>query len=381
MIQLLRALGHQSIGCIVAACLATGLPAQKPKKPSARDTSMAAQMARDSIKRAKLAKMPHDSAKLAKFFEATEPLPVTLVLNIKRIRSDHDENPPYRDAVFKYKEDTSAVSVPARVRTRGIWRLKMCEFPPLRVNFTNEAAKHTVFKGLDKPKLVNFCHDDDTGEQYLLQEYQLYRIYRLLTPASHGVRLMRITYQDSASGKVQATRYAFMEEDPDAVAARMNGKMLKITGAGPADLEPYQDALVGVFQYMIGNTDFALSALHNAELLGRENGDYLPIVYDFDFAGAVNARYATPDPRLRIQNVRQRIYRGYCVPAEEYPKVFALFNAKKDSIYALYHDAVGKLLRPQIVDETLSYFDQFYKTINDPRAARDDIMDACLGKK
>jgi len=94
----------------------------------------------------------------------------------------------------------------------------------------------------------------------------------------------------------------------------------------------------------------------------------------------VNARYATPDPRLRIQNVRQRIYRGYCVPAEEYPKVFALFNAKKDSIYALYHDAVGKLLRPQIVDETLSYFDQFYKTINDPRAAKNDIIDACLGK-
>ena len=55
-----------------------------------------------------------------------------------------------------------------------------------------------------------------------------------------------------------------------------------------------------MFQYLIGNTDFALSALHNAELLGRENGDYWPIVYDFDFSGAVNARYATPDPRVFI---------------------------------------------------------------------------------
>jgi hypothetical protein len=366
----------------VALSLAGTLAGQKPRKASKKDTSMAAQMARDSAKRAKIDKLPHDSMKVAAFFRTIDPLPVTLVLNIKRIRGDRDANAPYREAVFKYKNDSGAtISVPARVRTRGIWRLRTCEFPPLRVNFSNEAAKHTVFKGLDKPKLVNYCRDDDAYEQYLLQEFQLYRIYRLLTPASHAVRLMRIAYQDSASGKVLATRYAFMEEDPDAVAARMNGKMLKITGAGPADLEPYQDALVGVFQYLIGNTDFALSALHNAELLGRANGDYLPVVYDFDFAGAVNARYAIPDGRLHINNVRERLYRGYCVPDEEYPKVFALFNAKKDSIYALYRDSAGKLLRPQTVDETLAYFDDFYKTINNPRDAKTDIIDACLGKK
>ncbi|HXT16023.1 MAG TPA: hypothetical protein VN706_10375 [Gemmatimonadaceae bacterium] len=372
-----------SISGVAAWGLFAGVgAAQNPKPRAPKDTSLAAQAKRDTVKRAKLAKMPHDSLAVARFFERSEPLPVTLVIDVKRIRSDRDANAPYRQAVFRYKNDSGGmISVPARVRTRGIWRLKTCEFPPLRINFTSEATKHTVFKGLDKPKLVNYCRDDDAYEQYLLQEYQLYRVYRLLTPASHAVRLMRITYEDSASGKVQATRYGFMEEDPDAVAARMNGKMLKITGAGPGDLEPYQDALVGVFQYFIGNTDFALSALHNAELLGRNNGDYLPIVYDFDFAGAVNARYATPDPRLHINSVRDRLYRGYCVPDEEYPKVFALFNAKKDSIYALYRDTVGKLIRPSVVDETLGYFDQFYKTINDPRAAKASIVEACLGKK
>ena len=372
------------VGCAVALSLALPLAAhaQKAKKPAKTDTSQAAQLARDSIKDAKLARMPHDSAKVAKLYQAIDPLPVTLVLNVKRIRGDRDANAPWREAVLKYKGDSGTdVSVPVKVRTRGIWRLKQCDFPPLRVNFTNDGSKHTVFKGVDKPKLVNYCRDDDDYEQYLLQEFQLYRIYHLLTPASHAVRLLRMAYQDSASGKVQATRYAFFEEDPDAVAARMNGKMLKITGAGAADLEPYQDALVGVFQYMIGNTDFALSALHNAELLGRKNGDYVPVVYDFDFSGAVNARYATPDPRLRIQHVRDRVYRGYCVPPEQYPKVFALFNEKKDSIYALYHDRVGKLLRPQIVDETLAYFDDFYRTINDPRAAKNDIIEACLGKR
>jgi hypothetical protein len=160
----------------------------------------------------------------------------------------------------------------------------------------------------------------------MLQEFQLYRIYRLLTPASHAVRLIHMTYADSATGKTHATRYAFFEEDPDALAQRMGGKMLKIKGAGPDDLEPFQDGIVGVFQYMIGNTDFALSALHNAELLSRNNGDNFPIVYDFDFAGAVNARYATVDPELGVHSVRDRLYRGYCIANDVYPRSFAVFT-------------------------------------------------------
>jgi hypothetical protein len=158
----------------------------------------------------------------------------------------------------------------------------------------------------------------------------------------------------------------------------MGGKILKIKGATPDDLEPFQDALVGAFQYLIGNTDFALGALHNAELMARANGDNYPIVYDFDFSGAVNARYATADPRLRIHTVRDRLYRGYCVPVDIYPKVFALFNEKKAAIYALYRDPLGRLLPESTVDETLKYFDEFYKTINDPRRAKDDIIEACL---
>jgi hypothetical protein len=352
----------------------------KPQKPAKGDTSLAARLLRDSLAARKLAKLPHDSSKIAPFYADETPLPITLTLNVKRIRDDKSENAPYRAATISYAADGKTVVVPARVRTRGIWRLKTCEFPPLRINFTSEDTKKTAFKGIDKPKLVGFCRDDDVGEQYVLQEFQLYRIYRLLTPASHAVRLVRITYVDSATAKPRTTRYAFFSEDPDALAARMSGAILEVKGAGPSDLAPYPTAIVGVFSYLIGNTDFALSALHNAEIIGRDNGEFWPVVYDFDFAGAVNARYATPDPRLHLRNVRDRSYRGYCVPAEEYARVFALFNAKKDAIYALYHDQIGQLLRKNIVDETLRYFDDFYKIINDPREAKRYIIDECLGK-
>jgi hypothetical protein len=323
-----------------------------------------------------------DSSKVSRFFQSETPVVATLTLNIKQITHDKGDDTPWRAATLSYSgSDGARVTVPLRVRTRGIWRLKTCEFPPLRLNFTSEAVKKTIFHGLDKPKLVNYCRNSDLYEQYLLQEFQLYRVYRLLTPASHAVRLLKLSYVDSASGKTEATRYAFIEEDPDALAARMSGKILKIKGAGPDDFNPYSSALVGVFQYMIGNTDFALNALHNAELLGKSNGEYVPVVYDFDFSGAVNARYATVDPKLSVKRVRDRLYRGFCVPADVYPKVFAVFDAKREAIAGLYRDSLGTLLRPDVVKETLGYFDDFYKTIGDPRSAKAEIMDQCLGRR
>lgn len=329
-------------------------------------------------------KPPKNNGQVSKFFQSEAPLAVTLTTNIRRIRGDKSADAPWRAATLRYAAtapDTGTVVVPARIRTRGLWRLKNCEFPPVRINFTSEAVKGTLFKGLDEPKLVNYCRDLDEYEQYILQEYQLYRIYRLLTPVSHAARLVHLTYADSANGKKEAARYAFIVEEPSELAARIGGKMLKIKGAGPKDYEPVQLALVGLFQYMIGNTDFGLGELHNAELLSMPMGEYYPVVYDFDFSGAVNARYATVDPKLPIKSVRIRLYRGYCVENDVYPEVIARFNAKKDSIYALYRDPIGQLLKESIANETLKYFDEFYRVINSPRVFKSEVVDACLGRK
>lgn len=325
-----------------------------------------------------------DTAAVAAFFNDPTPLPITLTFNAKRLRGDKGDKAPWRPATLTYTPPnaTAPSTIPIKVKTRGIWRLHNCDFPPIFLNFTSKEAKQTMFKGLDQPKLTSYCRDEDLYEQYVLQEYQLYRIYQLLTPYGHAARVLRVTYTDSASAKPITTRYAFLLEEPDAVAARNHGKILKLKGAGPDDLVPYDIALTGVFSYLIGNTDFSVSGLHNVELLGKENtGDVIPIMHDFDFSGAVNARYATPDPKLRIRTVRQRLYRGYCVPDSIYPKVFELFNAKKNDIYGLYTDKVGALMDPKVVKETLEYFDEFYKTINNPRDAKDLIINSCYGRQ
>lgn len=313
------------------------------------------------------------------FFDSEDPVAVTLQLNIKQIKGDKEDEAPWRGALLSYTDASGKkIEIPIKARTRGIWRLKNCEFPPLRLNFPEKATVGTVFEGVNKPKLVSYCRNSDTFEQYVLQEMQLYRAYNLLTPASHKARLLRMTYADSASGKTLATRYAILLEEPDAMAARFNGAMLDAKGATADDLDPEHTRLVGVFQYLIANTDFSVAWLHNYELLTRADGVVVPVAYDFDFAGAINASYATVDPQFsQIQRVRERLFRGFCAPHDEYKKTFSLFRDKKDAIYGLYSDKIGQLLKRNVADETLKFYNDFYKTIEDDRRAKRDILDNC----
>jgi hypothetical protein len=314
-------------------------------------------------------------------FEKETPLTVAFTANLRRLRADKDSNAPWRAATIAYAADSGRVVLPARARTRGIWRLKNCQFPPLRLDFASKDAKGTLFQHIGKPKLVNYCRDTDPYEQYILQEFQLYRIYQLLTPVSNRVRLVRMAYVDSAGGDTDATRYAFIAEDPEQLAKRFNGIVVKTKGATVNDLEPEPLALAYLFQLLIGNTDFSFNGIHNTQLIATADGRLLPVAYDFDYAGAVNATYAVPDVSLRIRNVRQRKFRGYCAIADEYPRHFALFKAKKEAIYALYRDEIGRLLRPNVVRETLGYFDEFYEMIESPEAAQRAFLNDCVGPR
>ena len=355
---------------LVAAALplvAAGAPAQEPAPPPAAQSS-AAQAGAEPEK-----------TRRPGFFDAETPLEITLTTNLKQIRGDKRDQAPWRPATVTFAgPDGAPKTVPVQIRTRGNWRLKNCHFPPIRMNFVKDSVKGTALARLDKPKLVNYCRDDDPSEQYVLQEYQLYRIYNLLTPHSQRARLLRTTYKDQESGKVLTTRWAFVIEEPEVMAERTGTTLVEEKGATVNDLDHKAMAFVGLYQYLIANTDFSIGALHNIELLRDKVGNHYPVAYDFDHAGAVNARYAVPNEKLPIRSVRQRLFRGYCVSPESYEPAVALFNEKKDAIYALYSDDIGKLMSPKVAKETLEYFDDFYEKINDPRALKRDIVDACV---
>ncbi len=327
------------------------------------------------------AQTPADSAprpyELQKLFSHDSVVRLTLTTNFRALTRSRSGDARYYGAKLTYSDTgASPITIPLRVRARGHWRRANCEMPPILLNFWTDSSKKTLFARLDRGRLVVHCRNNDAAEQYVLQEFQLYRIYNLLTPFSHRARLAHVTYMDSASGRQIASRYGFILEDDDDMAARNGGRRTKLTGAKSGDLDPFTDALVGVFEYLIGGTDWSVAGLHNIQLVSQPDGVVRAVAYDFDWSGAVNASYARPDYRLPITAVRQRLFRGYCAPQEHFTRVFALFNEQKPAIYALYSDHIGRLMNPDVARRTLAYFDDFYATINDPRRAA-ELVRSC----
>ena len=316
------------------------------------------------------------------FFDRIEPVRFTLTADIRQLRADTADEAPTRDASVSFRDSVGkTIVVPVKVKTHGRWRLTHCEFPPLSITFPDSLTSTTPFAGLGKARLTSYCKDHPAYEQYIIQELQLYRIYQLLTPYGHTPRALQVTYVDAANGKTRTTRHAFFIDDREGVAKRHNAALLKAKGATGSDLEPFHRTLMGVFEYMIGNTDFLVSELHNAFLLGTPSGETIPVPYDFDYSGAVNTAYATTNPVLPIKSVRQRLFRGFCSDAEQFAKVFSLLNEKKAAIYSLYDDPIGKLLRLDVATDTRKYFDEFYRIINTPELARAEILGRCLRRE
>jgi len=242
----------------------------------------------------------------------------------------------------------------------------------------DKSADGTEFANLDEPKLVGYCRNTPQYEQYNLQEAQLYRVYRQVTDLSHKVRVLRISYADSASGQVETTRYGFIIEDPAQMAARVGGKILDRKGATADDLDPTATAMAYTYLYFMANTDVSFNGLHNGEIVSLPNGQYAPVAYDFDFAGIINAHYAGTDPSLPIRNVRTRLFRGYCAHEAAYPPIYEIFKEKRPAIEALYADTIGKLIAPGTVKNSLDYINDFYKDIRTPEAAKKALMSDCL---
>lgn len=319
--------------------------------------------------------------RVSRFFEGQEALPpLVITANFGRLRRDRGEDPPWRWGSIAYAgADGKQVTLPVRLRTRGIWRRKNCVMPPLRVDFARKETKGTVFDGQNKPKLVVHCRDEGEADQYLLKELLAYRVYRLLTPVSHRARVARVQYVDSASGKQVAERYALFVESTEEMVDRLHGQELKQQGAMPDDLGADDDALFGLFQYFVGNTDFSVAALHNVELVARDTA-VVPVAYDFDWTGLVNARYAAPDPRVGVRTVRERVFRGYCGSAESFQRAVQRFDEQRGAIYALLTDSVGQLMDKRSVEESKDYFDDFYQVVDDPHRFKREVLDRCLGR-
>ena len=323
-----------------------------------------------------------DPAPPTALFATTAPLVFTLETDLRRLLRDRGTDRKEHGATLRYvAPGGDTVSLHVDLRTRGIFRLKQCAFPPLRLDFPESHVRGTVFAGQDKMKLVTHCRPSQSPyEQNILQEYVLYRIFNVLTERSLRARLAHVTYRDSSGHDEPLTRYGILLEAERQLARRLGDTIITSTQVHDLLIEPDDGALVAMFQYLIGNTDWSIWGLHNITIVrdtsaGGGGGALFAIPYDFDFAGVISAPYAVTAPQLSIKSVRERLYRGFCQPDSVLLPVLAKFRAAKDSIYALYRSVPD--LSARNVQQALDYFDAFYRTINDPRAVQREFVRGC----
>jgi hypothetical protein len=276
---------------------------------------------------------------------------------------------------------------PIRLSARGITRRKseICQFPPLRIEFSQKPPTTSLFNGQGRLKLVTHCRESAGFQQHVLLEYAAYRLYNQLTPHSYRVRLAQVDYVE-AGGKLKASRLGFLIEDTDDLARRNGLREARMPDRISASQLTARDAArFALFEYMIGNLDWSMRAgpagqgcCHNSRLISAAGtaANLVPVPYDFDYSGLVDAPYAVPPEGMPVKSVRKRYYRGYCRHNADLVAVAAEVRAQRAALLATIAQV------PQIAERTnrkaASFLETFFADIASDQAVAANLLKDCI---
>ena len=312
-------------------------------------------------------------------FKSADTLEFTLTAPFNIINKDHnpESTKRYPGVLTVAGNDGTLKSISVELSARGHFRrmARNCSTVPLRIEFTKGEAAGTVFAGQTTLKLGTGCESSKEFEQITLREYLTYPFYHMLTPLSFRARLARGTYIEEGSLKKTNPRYAIFIEQENDVARRNGGRIVNLQRISFTDLEPATLTRTMLFEYMIGNTDMSIWALHNMRFVQNPARTLFVVPYDFDLSGIVHAPYAVPDRRLGLRSVVDRLYRGPCRTTEEFEAAAAPLRDKHKDMLALV-DSI-KDLDSNSRSEVKDYLESFFRTIDKPASIKKQFVDGC----
>lgn len=331
-----------------------------------------------------------DAAERKPLFRDHTPLKVVLSAPLSQAYAQrHSDVRLYFPGQWAYIEGQGEKQrLQVSIRLRGNFRRDYCELPPLRLNFKKSEVKGTVFSGQDKLKLVSPCQHGIESQQKLLLEYIAYRMFEVLTEKSFGARLIRLSYVDTDDKLNSWTDMAFVIEDERDIGKRLGLDRARVAENQFEELDQPATALLELFEFMISNHDYSVLqgapgeyCCHNTVMYVDETkaDKRIPIPYDFDMSGLVNAEYASPPSHLPIRLVRTRYYRGLCQPDEVMDETVAHFLDKKRDILALF-DSTPELSRISR-NRNVTYIKKFYAILEDPALYKELVLDRCRGRE
>lgn len=300
-------------------------------------------------------------------FENDEQLDVSIYLDLSSFLRKTDRNSSFDALMTMYFSQTDTVQSKVSISYRGQSRYDLCRFPPMKVRFKKPVYEASDSGRIKKIKLVNQCQPGYNYEEYVIREYLVYKLYEVLTDTCYRTRLLKISFIDTEKKRKPLVQYGIFIE-PDAVlAGRTNTVEAKSGSVRQSHMFPAMIDRIAVFNYMVSNWDWAVISRHNIKVfIPADYGQAMlgiPVPFDFDLAGVVNADYALPLPETGISSNRDRKFSGICRSRETYLQTLMLFLDKKEEFYTVVNDFpyLGKSAKKDITWFLDQFFDQMEK--------------------
>jgi len=270
----------------------------------------------------------------------------------------------YLDAVLTYFiSDKDSINKNIKLKSRGVIRNDICDFPPLMLNFKKAGFEKEDLKKIEKIKVVTHC--DYGQEDYLFMEYLVYKMYNVLTDYSFRVRLAKIDYINTAKKGKSISTYCFLVEPLNILAERIGAIPVTSLKLSQQNIIHSSMDRMAIFNFMIGNTDWSVPNQHNCKIVTGNDlnfpnlGQIIP--YDFDYAGIINTDYAVPYEGLGLKSVQERRYLGACRASDEWEAALKEFREKKSEFYKVIEDFT--LLNEKQKKAMKKYLDSFFSSL------------------
>lgn len=311
-------------------------------------------------------------------FGKEEALNLTLKADFKTFRKTRSKG-EYHDAIMScLVSDSIKLSKPVRMRARGIYRKANCSIPPIWLNIRYSGISSEELSGIRRIKMVTECRSGDHYADYLLREYLAYKIYNLVTPYSFRVRLINLKMIDTGRDNKETLAWAFLIEPTELMAYRSGTEEIQNDMLAMRTVNQEAMDRLAMFQYMIGNPDYSVTGRHNLKILSTKTSgpsDYIPVPYDFDFTGFVNANYAIPNETFGLTSLRERYFAGPCRDRQSYEKAIASLQVVRDEIEATIW--AFDLLDEEQRFDMIGYIESFFNTADNEHFIDRELSTTC----
>lgn len=314
-------------------------------------------------------------------FTDEKPLNLTLKYDITSFIK-HKNKGEYLDAVLTIHEsETDSIVKNIRLKARGNFRRGYCFFPPIYLNFKTDPIENTDLKDINKVKLVTHCSSSKSYQNYILKEYLAYKLYNTLSDYSFRVKLVNVNYIDTGLKGRNYYKKGFLIEPVELLARRTNSVEVDTKLINGNNVKEKDVDRVALFEYLIANSDWRIKTGHNMKYLKSMDDittKVIPVPYDFDYSGIVNASYAVPQEWTSLKTVTEREYLGYCRTNDNMSlQTIDLFVQNRDKIYSVISGF-------QYLDEKekrrmINFVKEFYDEAGSPGGLLKTLKKECRG--